>query len=80
MHPVSESLIGQILNPAPMSGEPGGEAGGERVTLEQIVTPPGQKGAAYAGPERRAQGYLVAEVIPESPALDRQSPEFDPPR
>jgi hypothetical protein len=78
MDPTSESAIGQILNPASMSEAQGEQPASEPVTLEQIVAPQGGPGP-YTGPERRAQGYLVAEVLPD-PALDRQAPEFGPPR
>ena len=79
MHPISEALIGQILNPSPMRENAGAEAAATPVTLEQIVAPAGQP-ASYAGPERRAQGYLVAEILSDSPAVNGQAPEFDPPR
>jgi hypothetical protein len=80
MDPVSETHIGKILNPAPIAGEVGQEAESAPVSLEEIVAPGGEQASGYTGPERRAQGYLIAEVLPDSPALDRQSPEFDPPR
>ena len=48
--------------------------------VEQTVAPPAEKPGVYTGPERRAQGYLVAELIPEAPKVDRQAPEFHPPR
>lgn len=79
MDRVSKSVIGQTLNPVPMSGASDQEAASEPVALEQIVTPDAPP-AAYTGPERRAQGYLVAEILPESPAVDGQAPEFDRPR
>ena len=38
---------------------------------------PGRKESVYSGPERRAQGYLVAEIIAEAPRVDGQTLEFD---
>lgn len=62
MHPTSQQIIGQILNPTPASDASQPTAPGTRMTLEQIVQPKG----TYSGPERRAQGTLVAEVIPDA--------------
>ena len=79
MDRVSKSDIGPILNAAPMPEASDQETAAAPVTLAQIVTPAGEA-AAYTGPERRAQGYLVAEILPDSPAVDGQAPEFDRPR
>ena len=79
MHPDSESLLARILNPAPMAEEAVPEPASSPVTLQQIVAPEAPP-APYAGPERRARGYLVAEILPDSPPVDGQAPEFDPPR
>ena len=42
--------------------------------------PKAEEPSPYTGPERRAQGYLIAEVLPESPAPDRPPRGFVPPR
>lgn len=69
MHPVSQSRIGQILSPTGQAATPSPAASPSRVTLEQIVHPRAD-GSPYAGPERRAQGYLIAEPLPGAPAVD----------
>lgn len=68
----STRLIGQILNPVPMSAAPAASRPATRISLEEIVHPPYACGA-YTGPERRAQGYLIAEVIEEAPASQTPS-------
>ena len=65
MHPDSESLLGPVPDPASAGDSP---------------EEPNEAAPPYTGPERRAQGYLIAEVIAEAPAPDRQSPGFDAPR
>lgn len=76
MHRESESVIGQILAPDPTSAQQAEESGAARVALEEFAGP-GAAGAAYSGPERRAQGYLIAEILPDSPPAKGQEPEFD---
>lgn len=71
MDPRSTRLIGQILNPVPMGTAPAMSPPSTRMSVAEIVQPPHACGA-YTGPERRAQGYLIAEVIEEAPAS--QSP------
>ena len=77
MHPVSEARIGQILNPIPMSESAAPEVAWERISLEQVVNPRYASGT-YPGPERRAQGYIVADVI-DSTFLAQQA-EAEPQR
>lgn len=78
-----ESLIGRILSPAPTSGPavpdvpPTGVPAEERGALEE--TGAGVP-APYTGPERRAQGYLIAEILPDTPPVDGHALQFDPPR
>lgn len=68
MDPRSEHLIGQILNPVAMgSGPATPEDPAARVSAEQVVLPSHACGG-YTGPERRAQGYLIAEVVEEAPS------------
>ena len=76
MHPVSEARIGQILNPVPMSTGSGPESSTEQISLQQIVTPRYASGA-YTGPERRAQGYLIADVLMDPPTLQGQQAEAE---
>lgn len=68
MDPRSERLISQILNPVAMgSGAATPENPAARMSLEEIVQPSYACGG-YTGPERRAQGYLIAEVVEDAPA------------
>ena len=76
MDPSSQARLEQILNPVPMSAEPHPVASSGLVEMESIVQPRYPAGI-YAGPERRAQGYLIAEVVVESPALEGRSPDQD---
>ena len=77
MDTVGESLEGQIPKPAPSSvpadRQPSAAPEG------QVEAPAGEP-AVYTGPERRAQGYLVAEILPGYPAVDGKAPAFDRPR
>ena len=76
MHHDSESVSGQIRTAETMAAEQA-EANEEApVTMEEVEAP-GGIGPVYSGPERRAQGYLIAEILPESPPLKGQEPEFD---
>ena len=79
MNPVGEPLNGQTPQPAPNPDASDQQAGNALATPEQSVTPTGEP-AVYSGPERRAQGYLVAEILPDYPAVDGQPPAFDRPR
>jgi len=79
MHPVSEARISQILNPAPMSTGAAPEIAGEEISLDQVVNPRFASGA-YTGPERRAQGYLIADVVVDSPSLHGRHPGTEPRR
>ncbi|MBW3629137.1 MAG: hypothetical protein KY464_07550 [Gemmatimonadetes bacterium] len=74
----SESLLGRILS-EPISAQQAEESQEAGVTLEEIVARRAA-GAVYSGPERRAQGYLIAEVLAYSPPVNGQEPEFDRPR
>lgn len=47
----------------------GGAAGGEGEVEVERKADEKETGARYTGPERRAQGYLIAEVV-EEPAPD----------
>lgn len=69
MHPISQTRISQILNPTGQATAPTPAAPAARITLEQIVQPH-PRASTYTGAERRAQGYLIAEVIPNAPAVD----------
>lgn len=67
MDPRSEHLIRQILNPVPMGSVPMPTAAPTFVSARQVVHPLYACGG-YTGPERRAQGYLIAEVVEEAPS------------
>lgn len=57
MHPESQRIIGQIL--APTGGEPSAVPTSAPMSIEQIINPQG----AYAGPDRRARGVIIAEPV-----------------
>jgi hypothetical protein len=48
------------------------------MSLAQIVYPRSPEASGYAGPERRAQGYLIAEVVEEPSANDASRPSDFP--
>ena len=79
MEPVSESLSGQTPDPALGSEASHQEPGATPVPPEQSESPAAGQ-AVYSGPERRAQGYLVAEILPDYPAVDGHAPAFHRPR
>lgn len=67
MHPESHRLISQILEPSGTAPQRSVEASFP-MSFEQIVAPRG----GYSGPERRAQGALVAEItgpVPQTPIV-----------
>lgn len=76
MHRDGESVTGQILGSEPISTQQAAENEEAPVTLEEIVAPRAV-GPVYSGPERRAQGYLIAELLPDSPPVSGQEPELD---
>jgi hypothetical protein len=76
MQPEREPLVDVILEPAPLSDLPGAQPSGPRSAGEQPVAP-GAPGTVYCGPERRAQGYLVAEIVPDPAPLDGRTAGID---
>lgn len=64
MDPRSQQIIQQILEPSPMGSAPVEQSASAPFTMEQIVQP-GAPASSYTGPERRAQGYLIAEEVVE---------------
>jgi hypothetical protein len=73
----SEKIIRQIVSPegAPAAETP--EGASEPMSLSQIVYPRSPEAGGYAGPERRAQGYLIAEVVEEPRPNDTsRAPDF----
>jgi hypothetical protein len=71
-----EPFVEVILEPAPTSDRVGEKAEEGRDSGHH---PAADNGSAtvYTGPERRAQGYLVAEIIPDSSPLDGRTTEID---
>lgn len=74
MDPRSEQIIGQILNPSPLASGAAPESASTPITFEQILNPSAPASAGYAGPERRAQGYLIAETVEKPAAVDPLGP------
>lgn len=74
----SEKIIGQIVSPDGAPAEESPEAAAEPMSLAQVVYPRSPKAGGYAGPERRAQGYLIAEVVEEPGASDPSRPSDFP--
>jgi hypothetical protein len=74
----SEKIIRQIVSPegAPAAESP--EASAEPMSLAQIVYPRSPEAGGYAGPERRAQGYLIAEVVEAPKTSDASRPSDFP--
>jgi hypothetical protein len=74
----SEKIIRQIVDPegVPVAETP--EATAEPMSLAQIVYPRSPEAGGYAGPERRAQGYLIAEVVEEPNASEASRPSDFP--
>lgn len=75
MHPDGESLTGQILSAESILTQQAEEKEEAPLTLEEIAARAAPAG--YSGPERRAQGYLIAEILPEFPPAGGQEPEPD---
>ena len=75
MHSASERFIGHILQPRPLAPAPPQAplSPGAAFTMMQVVQPQfcagGTQPRPYTGPERRAQGMLIAEVIGEDAEL-----------
>lgn len=73
----SEEIIGQIVNPTPTAGaesDAGAGATAEPIDIVQIVSPQSPNPGVYMGPERRAKGYLIAEVVEEPEPVDPSRP------
>jgi len=79
MEPVSESLSGQTPDPAPGAEACHQEPSVPSAAAEQSESP-AVGPAVYSGPERRAQGYLVAEILTDYPAVEGHAPAFHRPR
>lgn len=74
----SEKIIRQIVSPEGVAAEASPEAAAEPMSLGQIVYPRSPEAGGYAGPERRAQGYLIAEVVEEPGAGEASRPSDFP--
>jgi hypothetical protein len=73
MNPLSQEILGQIVNPeGPAAASAGAAAPASTFTIAQILSPtgPARDGEGYTGPERRAPQVIVAEdaaeVAPEA--------------
>lgn len=67
MHPDSKRIISQILAPTGTEAVPA-LAAGVPIPFERILAPRPPQADSYDGPERRAQGVLIAEItgpVPE---------------
>lgn len=74
----SEKIIRQIVSPEGVPAAESPEAAAEPMSLAQIVYPRSPQAGGYAGPERRAQGYLIAELVEEPKASDPSRPSDFP--
>jgi hypothetical protein len=74
----SEKIIRQIVSPESIPAAEAPEAASEPMSLAQIVYPRSPEAGGYAGPERRAQGYLIAEVVEEPRPSDTSRPSDFP--
>lgn len=77
MDPRSERIIGQLVNPeegARTDGAASSEPAGESTDPAQVVDSRATNVEAYRGPERRVQGYLIAEIFDEAPPQDPSHP------
>jgi hypothetical protein len=74
----SEKIIRQIVDPEGVPAAETPETTAEPMSLAQIVYPRSPEASGYAGPERRAQGYLIAEVVEEPSANDASRPSDFP--
>ena len=73
----SEKIIRQIVSPEGIPAAETPEGASEPMSIEQIVHPGAAGAGGYAGPERRAQGYLIAEVVEEPrPGDSSRPPDF----
>ena len=73
----SEKIIRQIVSPDGGPAAEQSEPASEPMSLAQIVYPRSPEASGYIGPERRAQGYLIAEVVEEPrPSDASRSPDF----
>jgi hypothetical protein len=70
----SEKIIRQIVSPEGIPAAETPEVASEPMSLEQIVHPRSPDAGGYTGPERRAQGYLIAEVVEEPGPKDASRP------
>ena len=74
----SEKIIRQIVSPEGVPDAEQPEAASEPMSLAQIVYPRAPEASGYIGPERRAQGYLIAEVVEEPRPSDTSRPPDSP--
>jgi hypothetical protein len=75
----SEKIIRRIVEPEGVPAAERPEAAAEEpMSLAQIVYPRSPEARGYAGPERRAQGYLIAEVVAEPDASEASRPSDFP--
>lgn len=66
----SEKIIRQIVSPEGVPDAERPEPASEPMSLSQVVFPRSAEPSGYVGPERRAQGYLIAEVVEEARPSD----------